>query len=117
MWHQWRDMPVIPNSRKGGTAAVSAVTLLTGRVAPAKADIVIADFSQPTPATTLNVPGNGSPTASLVTPGVGDLGASRNVSLTVTSPNPPRSTSLTGSVGDGLFSAAFDFFSSGTAQI
>ena len=94
--------------------AVVAVAALALSVATAKADIIIDDFSSPAPATAYAIAPDPSPL--VIVNNIGG-GLTRTVTLTVTNPAVPGTNALTGSVGGGLFTASFNVFSSGTAQI
>ncbi len=95
-------------------AVVAVAALVLGVAGQAKADILIDDYSLPTPAAGYAIAPDANPTT-IVT----DLGGgtTRTVTLTVTNPAIPGTNALTGSVGDGLFSASFNVFSSGTISI
>lgn len=95
-------------------AAIAVAALVLGAAGQAKADILIDDYSQPTPAAGYAIGPDANPTT-IVT----DLGGgtTRTVTLTVTNPAIPGTNALTGSVGDGLFSASFNVFSAGTVSI
>lgn len=95
-------------------AAIAVVALVLGAAGQAKADILIDDYSQPTPATGFAIGPDANPT--IITTDLGG-GTTRTVTLTVTNPAVPGSNALTGSVGDGLFSASFNVASSGTVSI
>ncbi len=95
-------------------AAIAAAALVLGAVGQAKADILIDDYSQPTPAQGYAIGPDSNP--SIFTTDLGG-GTTRTVTLTVTNPAVPGTNALTGSIGDGLFSASFNVFSSGTVSI
>ena len=94
--------------------AVVAVAALALSVATAKADIIIDDFSSPASPTNYAIAPDVNPLT--ITSNIGG-GITRTVTLAVTSPTSPGVNALTGSVGGGLFTASFNVFSSGTAQI
>lgn len=93
---------------------LAVAALVLGAAGQAKADILIDDYSQPSPATGYAIGPDANPTT--ITTDLGG-GISRSVTLTVTNPAVPGTNALTGSIGDGLFSASFNVFSSGTVSI
>ncbi len=79
-----------------------------------RADILIDDYSMPTPSVGYAIAPDANPT--VITTDLGG-GTTRTVTLTVTNPASAGTNALTGSIGSGLFSASFDVFSSGTVQV
>lgn len=95
-------------------AALALAAVVLGAVGQAKADILIDDYSQPSPSSGYAITPDANPT--IITTDLGG-GTTRSITLTVTNPAVPGTNALTGSVGDGLFSASFNVFSSGTVSI
>lgn len=95
-------------------AIIAVAALVLGGVSQARADILIDDYSQPSPAAGYAIGPDANP--SIITTDLGG-GISRTITLAVTNPATPGTNALTGSVGDGLFSASFNVFSSGTISV
>ena len=95
-------------------AAIAVAALVLGAAGQARADILIDAYSQPTPAQGYAIGPDANPT--VITTDLGG-GTTRSITLTVTNPAVPGTNALTGSVGDGLFAASFNVFSSGTISI
>lgn len=93
---------------------IAVAALVLGAVGQAKADIIIDNYSEPSPATGYAIGPDANPT--IITTDLGG-GILRTITLQVTNPAIPGTNALTGSVGAGLFSASFNVFSSGTISI
>jgi hypothetical protein len=97
---------------------VFAAALLFGASTAARADIIIDDFSAPTPGINYLI---GSPNPQTFVTNNISPGINRSVTLTVTSPTPALPNSMVGNIGDtgagGFFTMSLSTFSSGNAVL